>query len=85
MSARDLYRSVLRGGGQCDSPQFSSGDLSPMSNLAQSLHGASLNNTPRRRLSLSSNLSDTPQSCLNDSAQLSISEYSRYMTLRMAY
>uniref|UniRef100_A0A0P4WIA6 M-phase inducer phosphatase n=1 Tax=Scylla olivacea TaxID=85551 RepID=A0A0P4WIA6_SCYOL len=72
MSARDLYRSVLRGG-QCDSPQFSSGDLSPMSNLALSLHGTSLNNTPRRRLSLSSNLSDTPQSCLNDSVQLSIS------------
>lgn len=74
MSARDLYRSVLRGGGaQCDSPQFSSGDLSPMSNLAHSLHGASLNTTPRRRLSLSSNMSDTPQSCLNDSSQLSIS------------
>ncbi|KAG0710564.1 M-phase inducer phosphatase [Chionoecetes opilio] len=73
MSGRDLYRSVLRGAG-CESPQFTtSGDLSPMSNLAFSLHGTSLSHTPRRRLSLSSNVTDTPQSCLNDSTQLSIS------------
>lgn len=73
MSSRDLYRSVLRGG-QCESPQFGgSADLSPMSNLAFSLHGTSLSHTPRRRLSLSSNMSDTPQSCHNDSSQLSSS------------
>lgn len=69
-SSRDLYRSVLLGG-PCESPQFSSGDLSPMSNLAFSLHGTSLSHTPRRRLSLNSNMSDTPQSCHNDSSQLS--------------
>ncbi|XP_071542341.1 M-phase inducer phosphatase-like isoform X2 [Panulirus ornatus] len=68
MSSRDLlYRSVLRGG-QSDCPQLSS-DLSPMSNLALSLHhGASLSETPRRRLSLSSNMTDTPQSCHDTSS-----------------
>nr|XP_045590164.1 M-phase inducer phosphatase-like [Procambarus clarkii]XP_045590165.1 M-phase inducer phosphatase-like [Procambarus clarkii] len=63
MSGRDLlYRSVLRGS-QCESPQLSS-DLSPMSSLALTLHhGASLTQTPRRKLSLSSTMTDTPQSC----------------------
>ncbi|XP_042872945.1 M-phase inducer phosphatase-like isoform X2 [Penaeus japonicus] len=64
MSSRDvLYRTVLRGA-QPESPQVTSTDLSPMSNLAFTLHhGASLSQTPRRKLSLSSTLSDTPQSC----------------------
>lgn len=70
MSSRDvLYRSVLRGG-QAEGPQVAPActDLSPMSSLAFTLHhGASLSQTPRRKLSLSSTLSDTlsdtPQSC----------------------
>ncbi|XP_042219711.1 M-phase inducer phosphatase-like [Homarus americanus] len=69
MSSRDvLYRSVLRGG-QSECPQMSS-DLSPMSNLALTLHGASLAQTPKRKLSLSSTLSDTPQSCHDASSLL---------------
>lgn len=67
MSGRDLYKNVLRGG-QFESPQMTS-DMSPISNLAFSLHGTFLSHTPRKRLSLNSNLSDTPQSCHNTSLQ----------------
>ncbi|CAL4105551.1 unnamed protein product, partial [Meganyctiphanes norvegica] len=61
MSGRDLlYRSVLRG--TQESPQLqTSVDMSPMSSLAFNLQNLS-HATPKRRLSLSSNMTDTPGS-----------------------
>lgn len=65
MSNREmLYRSVLRHGGTtpAESPSFPTRDLlSPMSSLALNLHHtASLSTTPRRKLSMGSNISDSP-------------------------
>lgn len=83
MSSRDvLYRTVLRGV-QSESPQVTSAttDLSPMSSLAFTLHhGASLSQTPRRKLSLSSTLSDTPQSC-HEASLVCSSEWELFLVL----
>lgn len=75
MSGRDLlYRSVLRG--NQDSPQLqnsllqTSVDMSPISSLAFNLQNLS-HATPKRRLSLSSNITDTPSSLHDGSLQFS--------------
>jgi len=70
MSGRDLlYRSVLRG--IQDSPQLqTSMDMSPVSSLAFNLQNLS-HATPKRRLSLSSNITDTPCSIHDGSLQFS--------------
>lgn len=70
MSGRDLlYRSVLRA--NQDSPQLqTSVDMSPLSSLTFNLQNLS-HATPKRRLSLSSNVTDTPQSLHDGSLQFS--------------
>ncbi|XP_076043167.1 M-phase inducer phosphatase-like [Oratosquilla oratoria] len=71
MSGRDLYRSVLQcnGGFSTDCPAGMSGDMSPMTTLAVNLwHGASVSQTPRRRLSLGSTSSDTSVPAISPTA-----------------
>lgn len=70
MSGRDLlYRSVLRA--NQESPQLQTSlDMSPMSSLTFNLQNLS-HATPKRRLSLSSNVTDTPSSLHDGSLHFS--------------
>ncbi|KAL7639694.1 UNVERIFIED_CONTAM: hypothetical protein RMT77_010198 [Armadillidium vulgare] len=66
MNNNHLYRNVFSRGLQ-ESPIYLECEGSPMTSLANTLLGASLSNTPCKRLSLSSTLSDTPQSLKDES------------------